>query len=696
MNEESAKNEIAKLSAELKHYDYLYRIKNAPEISDSEYDLKVKQLAELESKYPEFALEDSPTKKVSSDLDKSFKQVEHLSPMLSLDNTFSLDELRKFDTRLKKILNTTGDLEYQIEPKIDGAGISLVYENGKLVRALTRGNGKIGEDITRNIKIIKGIAQKLSGENLPSLVELRGEVYMTREEFVRISKVKEEEHISKQQELFESGNTKKTSAKKKTYANPRNLAAGTMKLLDEKELLKRNLESIFYFVGESKKFSLRKQSDLKDSLKKWGISAMPWNAVAVGVDAVYEKILELDKLRSEFPFDTDGAVIKLNDTSLWELAGMTEKAPRWAIAWKYDAVRTITKLNAITLQIGRTGAITPVAELEPVFLSGSTVSRATLHNADEILRKDIRVGDDVLIEKAGEIIPAIIQVENKNLRSENSVPFEFPKNCPVCNTLLVRDESEAVYRCPNSNCPEQVKRRIEHFASRNCMDIEGFGEALVEKLFEKDLIKSQADIYKITKEDLLSLENFGEKSADNILSAISKSKEQDLWRVIFGLGIFNVGEKIAKDLADVFGTLESLASASYETLIAIGNIGEEIANSVLKFFSNQENMILIDTLKKSGVNFKNKTVKSSELSNTTFVITGTLDSLSREGAKSLIEKHGGRVSSSVSKETTYLLAGKEAGSKLKKAQELNIKILTESEFLSMIKPDSKQDQMELF
>lgn len=689
---DSAKNRILELRNLLEKYERAYRIDNAPLVSDIEYDALMHELVRLEKVFPQYDSPDSISKRVGSDLGDDFEKVKHLSPMLSLDNVFSIQELREFDSRLKKALqiDETQELEYNIEPKIDGAGISLVYKNGVLLRALTRGDGETGEDITENIGIIKGIAQVLNTPTPPALLEIRGEVYMTRAEFERLCAEKEAQNAAKKQknqsDFFEQAQNTDLPEKpqKRAYANPRNLTAGTMKLLDKTQLEKRELESVFYFIAKAEGFELDFQSSLPNTLKSWGLSPLLWSQKVVGVDAAYSAIMQLDEIRAKFPFDTDGAVIKLNDCSLWQKAGFTAKSPRWATAWKYKSQRAITTLKKITLQVGRTGAITPVAELESVFLSGSTVSRATLHNADELARKDIREGDKVLIEKAGEIIPAVIEVVDKDLRGANSQPFKFPEYCPVCNTKLVRDQGQAVWRCPNFFCPDRIKRALEHFASRDCMDIEGLGGAVVEKLVSANLVKFPSDIYSLKKSDLLGLDNIKEKSAQNLINAIEQSKNRDLPRLLFAIGIFNIGEKTAKDLAAKFGSLDNIKNATKEELLAVDGVGEVLVDSITAFFADPHNLEQVEKLRQAGVNFLNRTKPVlDKFKGSTFVLTGTLQSMQRSKAKALIESLGGKVSASVSAKTSYVVCGENSGSKKTEAEKLGVKILSEAEFLKL-------------
>ena len=693
MPQDSPKNQIAKLRAQIAEHERLYRIENAPVISDDDFDLLVRQLKELEAKYPQYADESSPSRIVGNDLSGAFVAVEHLSPMKSLDNVFNSSELEEFDSRLHKTLGLGGDFMYCVEPKIDGAGISAVYENGKLVRLLTRGDGTKGDDITRNAFVLRNLPMRLTGTNVPSLLEIRGEAYMTRAEFDRLSAAA----ISKNSE---AQNSIPDNSRKSPYANPRNLAAGTLKLLDRNVLEQRNLQVIFYSFGAVEGFTLRRQSELAEILRNWGLPSFSWTKLAQGPHGAFERICELEEVRADFPYNTDGAVVKLDDCSLYPRAGMTSHAPRWAVAWKYRAERANTKLKSITLQVGRTGAVTPVAELEPVFISGTTVSRATLHNADNISEKDIRVGDTVVIEKAGEIIPAVLEVV-KELRPQLAVPYEFPQNCPECGSRLVR--YGAIYRCPNLSCPSQVRGRIAHFASRSCMDIQGLGISAVDKVVETLGVKDPADLYKLTLGDLLRLENFKEKSAGNLLSSIEASKNRELWRLIFALGILEIGEQFAKDLARKYGTLDALMEAPLEDLESNQGFGSRSkkkdadssggsvrALSIRAFFDDPNNRALIERLRAAGLNFGSKSPSnvsagSLPLSGKIFVFTGTLQSMGRAKAKEIVESLGGRSASDVSKSTDFLVSdGKIDGSKAAKAREYGTRVLSENEFLKMV------------
>lgn len=729
MDDNSIKSKIDSLRAEIARHEKLYRIHNAPVISDDDFDSLMRELRELEALYPQYYDPNSPSLAVGNDLSGDFKSVRHLSPMLSLDNVFNSAELEEFDARLKKALAVEARLRYCVEPKIDGCGISAVYENGKLIRLLTRGDGEKGDDITRNAFLIKNIPMVLSGEEsgIPTLLEVRGEAYMENSEFQRIYKLQREALIEKalekkakesSKDLLRSGGLscgksislsegELAEIEKKLPANPRNLTAGTMKLLpksfDKNPILKsRSLKAVFYSIGTMEGIVLQRQSDLPKLLKSWGLPAVDWFAVADGADGAFEKICDLEEIRSDFPYNTDGAVVKLDDCSLHAAAGMTAHAPRWAVAWKYRAQRAQTRLNSITLQVGRTGVITPVAELESIKnLSGTTVSRATLHNAGYISQKDIRVGDTVIVEKAGEIIPAVLGVVLEK-RPAGSKPYIFPEICPECGSPLRRFGEKMLHRCPNLSCPPQVVGRIAHFASRGCMDIRGLGDKVAQSLVDELGIKTPADIYDLTKERLLSLPKFKDKSAENLIASIRASKERDLWRLIFGLGILEIGERFAKELARKFGNLDALMDAGIDDIKSLDDFGSKSvrkkdgeieepvrALSIKAFFEDPHNRELIERLRAQGVNFKmlspSLNVSGTPFSGKTFAITGTLKSMGRDAAKLAIEGFGGKVVSSVSNSTDYLISdGKERGAKAKKAEELGTPILDEDAFLKML------------
>lgn len=720
MNLSEAKLRISRLREQAEYHERLYRIHNAPEITDEQYDDIIRELRLLEERFPSLQTPDSPTRRLGADHDDSFESVAHLSPMLSLDNVFDTVELAEFDKRLAKLLGEGGKLRYCVEPKIDGAGISAVYESGRLVRLLTRGDGEAGDDITRNLPVFKNIPRELSGDGVPELLEIRGEAYMTRSEFERIKSELRAESLQKAMakkskksgdglEQLDFGVPEGASAltaeeiadiERKLPANPRNLASGTLKLLDKNILETRELMAAFYSVGKSLGFSIQRQSELPGRLRSLGLPSVPWSAVADGAQGAFEKISELEGIRSDFPFNTDGAVVKLDDCSLYKTAGMTSRAPRWAVAWKYRAERAQTKVKSISMQVGRTGVVTPVAELEPVFISGSTVSRATLHNAGYIAQKDIRQADTVVIEKAGEIIPAVLGVVLEK-RPADSVPFEFPQACPECGSPLKRFGEKMLYRCPNLSCPPQVRGRIEHFASRDCMDIRGLGGAVVDKLVENLGVKDPSDLYLLTRERLLTLEKFKDKSADNLIVSIAESKKRDLWRLIFGLGILEIGEQFAKDLARKFKSLDNLMDASIDEIKTIDGLGGKFkklksgelsepvrALSVRAFFDDPHNRALVERLRSCGLNFvelESRGSSDTPFSGKTFALTGTLASMDRNRAKTLIENFGGKTASSVTKHTDFLVsAGDSSGNKSKRASELGIKVLTEAEFLSML------------
>ena len=831
----------------------MYRLQNAPEISDAEFDRMMRRLRELEESFPQFKSPDSPTERVGSDLDGSFKEVEHLTPMQSLDNVFDADQLRDFDARLRRVLglapapanarkdevaeaanaandgaSANGDgeaaggkgaenaeesseensgkgleedsgkssesaepqpLVYCVEPKIDGAGISAVYENGRLMRLLTRGNGREGNDISTNAFLIRNLPLELKGD-FPALLEARGECYMTVGEFERIRAERLEREQKKLEQRREKDRAKLRKGKSKSqselpnfedsaakpsaffggaaaapvensgnsddssnpgelgflenseastssgdsitpaksgdsgnsgnsgkvsgYANPRNLAAGTMKLLpktfeENPELKNRELLAVFYSVGACEGFRLRRQSDLPATFKRWGLPCVDWFCAVDGVDSALEKIAQFDTVRRALPYNTDGAVLKLDDVSLHSLAGATDKAPRWAIAWKYPPERRKTRLKAVTLQVGRTGVVTPVAELEETEFPDSKVSRATLHNAGYIAQKDIRVGDLVVVEKAGEIIPAVVEVD-KSARPADSRPYEFPQNCPECGAKLARFGEKMLYRCPNFGCPPQVRGRLAHFASRGCMDIEGLGDKMTAFLVDNFSVASPADLYGLTAEKLLENEKFRDdkgglsKTGANLLAALEDSKRRPLWRLIFGLGILEIGAQFAKELSRRFGSLDAIANAPLSEIMAIENFGSKAAKdaqsvralSIRAFFDDSRNRDTIERLRACGLNFAaadfggagmpgGSGASGGIFAGRAFAITGRLESMDRMRAQALIESLGGRIQSAVSSKTDYLIASPDsAGSKLEKARKLGVEIVDEARFLQML------------
>ena len=678
MTSAEAQTKLSALRDAVAHHDELYYRKAQPEIGDVDYDKLKRELADLEAAFPELASAESPTQQVGDDRAEGFETYQHRLPMQSLDNTYSEDELREFHARLGRLLERE-ELAYVVEPKIDGLAVSLTYERGELVRAVTRGNGVEGDDVTVNIRTIKTLPTHLkTSEAIPEVIEVRGEVFMTLTEFARINQEREE-------------------AGEPLYANPRNLASGTLKLLDRNEVASRQLDIVLYGLGfcEPAQSVGETQSGFHALVESWGLPTAEKLWSVQGIDEVWEAVQELDQIRDEFAYATDGAVVKVDSIKLQREAGSTSKAPRWAMAYKFETERAETLLKAITIQVGRTGVLTPVAELEPVQLAGTTVARATLHNRDEILRKDIRVGDRVYVEKAGEIIPIVIGV-NLAARTPECVAYAFPENCSECETPVVQLEGEVALRCPNYECPVQVRRRLQHFASKACLDIDGLGIAMVDALVEKGWVRSIADIYRLNRNDLLTLGKNVDKSTDKLLAAIEASKTTELWRVIHGLGITHVGTAAAKDLAKYFQDLKSLSAAQMENFLGekkatrINGIGETMARAIVGYFQKPENAALVDELLAVGfdpVSPEKAAPVGTTFTEKTFVLTGTLPTMTRDEAKALIEQAGGKVTGSVSKKTSYVLAGEEAGSKLAKAESLGVAVIDEPELLRMLSGD---------
>lgn len=648
----------AKLLEEVRRHDRLYYVEARPEISDAAYDRLYRELQDFEKTHPDLADENSPTKKVGGAPLDSFRTLRHAVPMQSLNNTYSEEELGEFLDRVAKNLHGQS-AEYAIEPKVDGVAVSVRYENGRLIQGLTRGDGEKGDDITENLKTIRNLP--LSVEGLPKVIEFRGEVYLPEPAFASLNRAREK-------------------AGEPLFANPRNAAAGTLKLLDSREVARRPLAVVFYGLGEVLGAKTESQVELHRQIGRWGLPGHRWFRHVKGADGVLGAVRELDKERSQFPFATDGAVIKVSRFDQQRVLGSTDKAPRWAIAYKYAPEQAETRLHDITFQVGRTGVITPVAELDPVQLSGTTVSRATLHNFEEIARKDIRVGDLVTVEKAGEIIPAVVSVNLKK-RPRDSKPIHPPKQCPVCGGPLRKEE--VFLRCTSRDCVGQLKRRLQHFAHRGAMDIEGMGEAMVSQLIDAGVVQHLEQIYDLTAGPLADLERMGEKSAANLIEGIEASKQRPLWRLIFGLGIPQVGAVLAEALARHFQSLEKLEKAKVEDLIQVKDVGQKVAEEIVSFFREASTRRLLHGLKKAGCNFhvlpEELAVRGGVFSGKKFVITGTL-SAPREDFTRRIQSLGGSVSGSVSAKTDYLLAGEEAGSKLDKAKALGVRILTEKEF----------------
>lgn len=666
MTNDSVKSKIEKLRHDLNEHNYKYYVLAQPSISDFEYDMLMNELIELEKQHPELADANSPSQRVGNDINLEFKQIEHKYPMMSLGNTYSKEELQDFDTRVKKLV--TEDFEYVCELKYDGTSISLTYKNGKLIYAVTRGDGTRGDDVTSNVKTIKSIPLTLHGNYLDEF-EIRGEIFLPHEVFKKLNEEREE-----------SGEV--------PFANPRNAASGTLKIQNSSLVAKRPLDCfLYYLLGEKLPTEYHFQN-LQEA-KKWGFKIPEHIKICKNIDEVFAFINYWDKERQKLPFDIDGIVIKVNSIKLQKQLGFTAKSPRWAISYKFKAEQAETKLLSIDYQVGRTGAITPVANLEPVQLAGTTVKRASLHNADQIQLLDIRIGDYVFVEKGGEIIPKIVGV-NKEKRELFVQELDFIKNCPECGTPLIKNEGEAAHYCPNElGCPPQIKGKIEHFISRKAMNIDSLGEETVRQFYDVGLIKNAADLYELKEEQIIPLERQGKKSAENIIRSIEKSKAVPFERVLFAIGIRYVGETVAKTLAKAFKNIDNIMHANYDELVEVDEIGSKIAESLLQHFQKEEAKVLIQRLKNYGLQFEyqqSEDVLSNKLDGQNIVISGVFEHYSRDEMKALIEKHGGKNVSAISGNTSFLLAGEKIGpAKLQKAEKLGVKIMSESEFLELIK-----------
>lgn len=679
MDKRSAATRIEEIRQQINYHNYRYYVLDSPVVSDAEYDKLMNELTALEEEHPDLITPDSPTQRVGAPPAAAFESYTHRQPMLSLSNAFGDEELFAFDQRIKRMLglDLASDIEYVSELKIDGLAVSLTYENGKFVRGATRGDGYSGEDITVNLRTVKSIplvllntepaasSQRPAASNTPDFIEVRGEVFLLHEEFRRINKEREE-------------------AGEPTFANPRNAAAGSIRQLDSSITARRNLDIFVYGTGLIQGAEFTTHFETLNALKSWGFKVNPNIRICRNIEAVRKYIDEWGEKREALGYDIDGVVVKVNSLELQDRLGFVARSPRWAIAYKYPATQETTVIKDIIVQVGRTGALTPVAVMEPVEVGGVTVSRATLHNEEEIERKDIRIGDAVVIQRAGDVIPEVVQAI-KDKRTGSEIKFKMPKQCPVCKGEVERPEGEAVARCVNLTCPAQVKERIIHFASRNALNIEGVGPGQVEQFVDKGLIHDPADLYSLTLEYLLSLERMGEKLASNILAAIEKSKDTTLVRLIYGLGIRHVGEHVAQVLADHFGSLEKLQEASGEELGDVPEIGPVIAKSIIMFFAQPENRTVLGKLKQAGVKPKVDEIHAGDaFAGKTFVFTGTLQSFAREEAEEKVRQLGGRAASSVSGNTDFVVAGENAGSKLQKAKDLGIIILSEQEFIEMI------------
>ncbi|MCX7954469.1 MAG: NAD-dependent DNA ligase LigA [Bacteroidales bacterium] len=663
MDKEKVLERINLLRKEIERHNYLYYVLNTPEISDFEYDLLVEELKKLEELYPEFKSHKSPTQIIPTDHTKGFVQKKHYYPMLSLSNAYTPGELKEFITRTQKFVNEP--IEYICELKFDGVSISLHYEDGFIKEALTRGDGEYGDDVLTNVLTIDSIPKQIKTDY--KFLVVRGEIIMLKETFEKLN----EERRKKNEVLF---------------ANPRNAAAGTLKTLDANIVKERNLQCfVYYLLGDEVKEN--NHSDRLNLLKNLKFNVPEWYQLCKTLDEMLDFIEYWEKLRKELPFEIDGVVIKVNSIRQQELIGLTAKSPRWAIAYKFKAEQATTKLLSISYQVGRTGIVTPVANLEPVFLAGTTVKRASLHNADQIKIKDIHIGDYVIIEKGGDIIPKVVGVDLSK-RTESVQEVKFIEHCPECGSKLVRNEGEAAYYCPNINCPPQVKGRIEHFVQRKAMDIQGLGPETIDEMYEKKLVSKVTDLYKLTKEQLLQLEHFADKSSENLLRSIEQSKKVPYPRLLYALGIKYVGEVTAQKLADAFGDIDTLAKATKEDLMQVEEIGEKIAESVIAFFQNNENKNLIEELKKIGLQTKNepKNKLSDKLNGLSIVVTGTFpEPYNRKKMEELVVLNGGKLLKGVSSNTTYIVAGEKPGpDKIKKAEQLKIPIITQEEFLKKL------------
>lgn len=670
-NKRLVKEEIEKLRNEINHHDYLYYVLAQPEIDDYQYDLLMRRLKELEDKYPEFISVDSPTQRVSGEPTKIFQVVRHRKSMMSLSNTYNEQEIRDFDRRVKSLLKENEPYEYVCELKIDGLAISILYEDGKLIRAATRGDGEQGDEVTANVKTIRSIPLKIKTDNSFSRnIEVRGEIFFQRSDLIPLN-----------EERIESGEI--------PFANPRNAAAGSIKLQNPQIVSRRPLKIFCYSLEPlESNHPIKLHYQGMKVLQELHFPVNPYYRLCANINKVIDYWKEWQEKRNSLPYEIDGIVAKVNSIEQQERLGSTAKSPRWAIAFKFKTSQAETELKDIIWQVGRTGVVTPVAILKPVKLLGSTVSRATLHNVEELQRLDVRIGDLIILEKGGDVIPKVVKVL-QDKRSKNLPPYQPPDKCPICKSPLVKHLDEVALRCENAACPEQVARRIEHFASRRAMDIEGLGDKIIDLLLNNNLIKDYGDLYTLEHKVIAELDRMGEKSAENLLKAINNSKNQPLDRVIFALGIPFVGEGAARLLAHQFHSMDEFIQASEEELISIGGIGEKTARSIRQFFRNKENLNIFEKLRKAGLRFTEEEVhiteSNPEIAEKSFVFTGALDSLSREEAAELVRSQGGKSVNSVSKNTDYVVVGKDPGTKYQKAHQLGIKILSETEFLELLK-----------
>ncbi len=658
---EEAAERAAQLREEIDRHNYLYYIQDSPEISDAEFDALMRELQELEEEFPELATPDSPTQRVGAPPSEAFAPVRHRSPMLSLDNVFGEEELQAF---IKRVERQVGETDYVVELKIDGAGIALTYENGSFAYGATRGDGVTGEDVTSNLRTIRTLPLRLRTQGAPAVLEVRGEVFMPKRSFLELNRRREEEG-------------------KPLFANPRNAAAGSLRQLDPAVTAQRNLDILLYELGYLEGERPATHEEFLRRMEEWGLHVNEKRIVTARVDEITEFCRGWIERREELPYEVDGAVVKVNDLALRERLGSTSKAPRWAVAYKFPAEEKTTLLKDITVNVGRTGALTPTALLEPVFVGGSTVQRATLHNADEVKRKGLLIGDTVLVHKAGDVIPEIIKpIREKRTGKERE--WHMPDHCPICGSSVFRPEGEAVTRCVNIDCPARLFESILHFASRGAMDIDGLGPAITSEMMRKGYVRTVADIYAVTDEQLYNLANFKDKSVANMRRSIEASKQRPLSRLLFALGIRHVGSHVADVLARRFGTMDALAAASMEELRDTEEIGPILAESIYAFFHEPRNLELIEELRKAGVNMSEGRREGGPLEGMSIVVTGRLEGFSREQAERAIEERGGRAASSVSGKTDYVVVGEGPGSKYDRARELGVKTINEMEFRALL------------
>jgi DNA ligase (NAD+) len=671
--DKNIQSRINSLRDEIRRHEHLYYVLDTPELTDADFDRLMQELKRLEAAHPELITPDSPTQRVGGKPREGFVKVEHSRPMLSLDNAYNEQELRDWDRRVRELAGSD-KIEYVCEFKLDGMSLALTYEEGRLRRGVTRGDGSVGEDVTSNVRTMRSVPLSISAAVLkktgvPETFEVRGEVIMPLAAFERMNEEQERQDLRK-------------------FANPRNAAAGTIRVLEPNIVAGRRLDFYAYFLLVNGRYYPEKHSDALKALHALGFKVNTNHIVAAGLDQVLEFIAQGERIREKLGYEIDGIVIKVNSMRAQDRLGFTGKAPRWAIAYKYAARNGITRIEDIVPQVGRTGKLTPVAWLKPVPIGGTMVKRATLHNMDEIERLGVKIGDWVMVERGGDVIPKVVSVLEDKDHPRGHRKFHMPERCPVCNSHVARVEGEADHRCVNANCPAKLRESILHFAARSVMNIEGMGESLVNQLADRGLVKNVADIYELTKDKLLTLERIGDKSAENLLTEIEQSRKLPLERVIFGLGIRFVGERTAEFLAEHFGSMDDLMKASVEQLEEVNEVGPRIAASIHEFFAEPHNIELVKRLKAHGLNFQGvKKVRGTALAGKTFVLTGTLPNYSRDAAKKMIEDAGGKVSGSVSRKTDYVVAGADAGSKLDKARELGVAVIDEGQMESLVKAD---------